>query len=148
MTFKELQGVDSLQARTWHDNNTQPNAPYWQVLTTQLNHLATLAKWLSVQSFPNAHLFAFWRTWSLKDTFLQVPSMRFLLSWVSIVTPYNFTSLVDQLCISCFINHIISYIINSENHKFKFTWIGLYGIYFKSIQHNFKVIPTIWKHMI
>ena len=31
----------------WHDKNIQPNAPYRRVLTTQLNHLASLAKWLS-----------------------------------------------------------------------------------------------------
>ena len=28
----------------WHDNNTHSNAPYRWVLTTQLNHLARLAK--------------------------------------------------------------------------------------------------------
>ena len=28
--------------------NMQSNAPYGLVLTTQLNHLASLAKWLSV----------------------------------------------------------------------------------------------------
>ena len=32
----------------WYDKNTQSNAPYRQVLITQLNHLANLAKWLSV----------------------------------------------------------------------------------------------------
>ena len=30
------------------DNKVQSNAPYRQVLTTQLNHLASLAKWLSI----------------------------------------------------------------------------------------------------
>ena len=34
---------------TWHDKNIQSNAPCRQVLTTQLNHLASLAKWLSVR---------------------------------------------------------------------------------------------------
>ena len=33
---------------TWHDKNIQLNAPYRQVLTFQLNHLVSLAKWLSV----------------------------------------------------------------------------------------------------
>ena len=32
---------------TWH-NNIQSNAPYRLVLATQLNHLGSLAKWLSV----------------------------------------------------------------------------------------------------
>ena len=36
------------ETRTWHDNKVQSNAPYRQVLTTQLNHLASLAKWLSI----------------------------------------------------------------------------------------------------
>ena len=36
------------QTRTWHDKNTQSNAPYREVLTAQLNHLASWAKWLSV----------------------------------------------------------------------------------------------------
>ena len=34
---------------TWHDKNIQSNAPYREVLTTQLNYLASLAKWLSVR---------------------------------------------------------------------------------------------------
>ena len=34
---------------TWHDNNIQSNAPYRYVLRTQLNHLASLAKQLSVR---------------------------------------------------------------------------------------------------
>ena len=37
------------QTRTWHDKNTQSNAPYREVLTAQLNHLANLPKWLSVR---------------------------------------------------------------------------------------------------
>ena len=37
------------QTRTWIDKNIQSNAPYRQVLTAQLNHLASLAKWLSVR---------------------------------------------------------------------------------------------------
>ena len=37
------------ETRTWHDKNIQSNAPYRQVLTTQLNHLASLAKSLSVR---------------------------------------------------------------------------------------------------
>ena len=37
------------ETRTWHDKNIQSNAPYRYVLTTQLNHLASLAKWLSVR---------------------------------------------------------------------------------------------------
>ena len=37
------------QTRTWHDKNIQSNAPYREVLTAQLNHLASLAKWLSVR---------------------------------------------------------------------------------------------------
>ena len=37
------------ETRTWHDKNGQSNAPYRKILTTQLNHLAGLAKWLSVR---------------------------------------------------------------------------------------------------
>ena len=37
------------ETRTWHDKNIQLNAPYRWVLTTQLNHLANLAKRLSVR---------------------------------------------------------------------------------------------------
>ena len=36
------------ETHTWHDKVIQSNAPYRSVLTTQLNHLASLAKWLSV----------------------------------------------------------------------------------------------------
>ena len=42
------QGVH-LETSTWHDKNIQSNAPYRQVLTTQLNHLVSLAKWLSAR---------------------------------------------------------------------------------------------------
>ena len=37
------------ETRTLHDNNIRSNATYRQVLTTQLNHLASLVKWLSVR---------------------------------------------------------------------------------------------------
>ena len=37
------------ETHTWHDNNIQSNAPYRYVLTKQLNHLASLAKWFSVR---------------------------------------------------------------------------------------------------
>ena len=36
------------ETRTGHDKNIQLNVPYRKVLRTQLNHLASLAKWLSV----------------------------------------------------------------------------------------------------
>ena len=36
------------ETRTWHDKNTQWNGPYWEVLRTQLNHLTSLPKWLSL----------------------------------------------------------------------------------------------------
>ena len=32
--------------RSWHDRSIKSNTPYRQVLITQLNHLASLAKWL------------------------------------------------------------------------------------------------------
>ena len=35
------------ETRKWYDNNIQPNAPYRYVLTTQLNHLGIVTKWLS-----------------------------------------------------------------------------------------------------
>ena len=37
------------ETRMWHEKNIQSNAPYIKVLTTQLNHLVSLAKWLSVR---------------------------------------------------------------------------------------------------
>ena len=37
------------QMRKWHDKNVQSNAPYRKVLSTQLNHLVTWAKCLSVR---------------------------------------------------------------------------------------------------
>ena len=37
------------ETRTWHGKNLQSIVPYRKVLTTQLNHLASLAKWLSVR---------------------------------------------------------------------------------------------------
>ena len=36
------------EMHTWHDKNIQTNVPNRWVLATQLNHLASLAKWLSV----------------------------------------------------------------------------------------------------
>ena len=42
------------QTRTWQDKNIQSNAPYRSVLAIQLNHLASLAKWL------NVHLWTKW----------------------------------------------------------------------------------------
>ena len=37
------------ETRTWIDKKMQPKAPYREVLATQLNYLACLAKWLSVR---------------------------------------------------------------------------------------------------
>ena len=37
------------ETRTWHGKNIQSNAPNRSVLKTQVNHLASLAKWLSVR---------------------------------------------------------------------------------------------------
>ena len=37
------------ETRTWHDKNIQSNALYRYVLTTQISHLTSLAKWLSVR---------------------------------------------------------------------------------------------------
>ena len=37
------------ETRTWHDKNIQSNVLYRQVHTTQLNHLVSVAKWLSVR---------------------------------------------------------------------------------------------------
>ena len=42
---------------TWHDNKTLSNAPYRWVLTTQLNHLASLAKWLGFRNVQNYDFF-------------------------------------------------------------------------------------------
>ena len=36
------------ETHTWYYKNIQSNAPYRWVLTTQLNHLGSLAKWVSV----------------------------------------------------------------------------------------------------
>ena len=37
------------ETRTGYDKNIQSNALYRYVLTTRINHLASLAKWLSVR---------------------------------------------------------------------------------------------------
>ena len=37
------------EMRTWYDKNIQSNSPYREVLTTQLNDMATWANWLSVR---------------------------------------------------------------------------------------------------
>ena len=37
------------KTRTGNDKNIQSNTPYTQVLTAQLSHLASVAKWLSVR---------------------------------------------------------------------------------------------------
>ena len=37
------------ETRPWHDKKRQSNAPYRHVLTTQLNHLASWDKWLSLR---------------------------------------------------------------------------------------------------
>ena len=37
------------QNRTWHDKNIQSNEPYRKLLSTQLNHLVSWAKCLSVR---------------------------------------------------------------------------------------------------
>ena len=36
------------ETRMWHDKNIQSNALHRQVLRTQLNHLVSMVKWLSV----------------------------------------------------------------------------------------------------
>ena len=54
--------------RTWHGKNIQSNALYRQVLRRQLNHLASLAKWLSV------HLWTkwFWVWFQLQSLKLEI----------------------------------------------------------------------------
>ena len=37
------------EMRAWHYKNIQSNTPYRQVLTTHVNYLVSLAKWLSVR---------------------------------------------------------------------------------------------------
>ena len=59
------------ETRTWHDKNIQWNAPHRWVLTTQLNHLASLAKWLSVCL----------RTKWLWVRF-RLQSLKFIYSWL------------------------------------------------------------------
>ena len=54
---------------TYNDKNIQSNAPYKQVLTTQLNHLASLAKWYSVYLRTN---------WFWGRVPLQSPKLRIL----------------------------------------------------------------------
>ena len=44
------------ETHMWHDKNIHSNALYRNVLTTQLNHLAGLAKWLSGFEFRCSHL--------------------------------------------------------------------------------------------
>ena len=54
------------ETRTWHDKNIQLNAPYIYVLTTQLNHLASLAKWLSVGVQMQSHVLFIKYVWISK----------------------------------------------------------------------------------
>ena len=41
--------IHSETRKWWHDDNIQSNAPYRQVVTTQIKNVASLAKWLSVR---------------------------------------------------------------------------------------------------
>ena len=50
------------ETRTWHDKNIESNASYRKLLTTHLNHLASLTKWLSVR---------LWTKWWLVRAQLQ-----------------------------------------------------------------------------
>ena len=61
------------EMHTWHDKNIQSNAPYRQVLTTQLNQLTSLAKWSSVR---------LWTKWLW--VWFQLKSLKFLacLNWL------------------------------------------------------------------
>ena len=63
------------KTRTWHDKNIQSNSPYRLILTTQLNHLASLAKWLSV---------CLWTKWLWVR--VQLQSLKYLTcSTISII---------------------------------------------------------------
>ena len=63
------------ETRTWHHKNIQSNAPHRQVLTAQLSHLASLAKWLIVR---------LWAKWSWVRVQLQSRKLQILcLFWVS-----------------------------------------------------------------
>ena len=69
MTATELYRVwIHSEIRTWHGKNIQSNALYRQVLRRQLNHLASLAKWLSV------HLWTkwFWVWFQLQSLKLEI----------------------------------------------------------------------------
>ena len=57
------------ESRTWHDKNIESNAPYRKGLRTQLNHLASLAKWLSV---------LLWTKWLWVR--VQLQSLKFQIS--------------------------------------------------------------------
>ena len=48
MTFRQLRVWIHCETHPWHDKNIKSNAPYRWVLRTQLDHLVSLAKWLSV----------------------------------------------------------------------------------------------------
>ena len=62
---------------TWH-NNIQSNAPYRLVLATQLNHLGSLAKWLSVLS------------WT-KQLWVRIPILSLILININICKVCNIT---------------------------------------------------------
>ena len=47
LTFRQLRVWIDSDMHMWHDKNIQSNVPNRWVLATQLNHLASLAKWLS-----------------------------------------------------------------------------------------------------
>ena len=62
---------------TWHDKNIQSNVSYRQVLTTQLNYLTSLAKWLSVR-LRTKWLWAWVPLQSLKHQISPISSKKFL----------------------------------------------------------------------
>ena len=73
------------ETRTWHDKN-HSNAPYRLVLTKQFNHLASLAKWLSVR---------LWTRWlwvriqlqSNKKVISLITEQTFLRTSINFLTP-------------------------------------------------------------
>ena len=48
LTFRQTVECRFTETRTWYDKNMQSNVPYISFFTTQVNHLASVAKWFCV----------------------------------------------------------------------------------------------------
>ena len=114
------------ETRTWHDRNIQSNAPYKYVLTTQLNHLVSFAKWLSVP---------LWTKWVWVRVQLQSFSQAYVCSWPCArcnkwCCQFLFIWFITLSIITCpFWNELVSE-NGISNFKIYFEYINILNKYF------------------